>query len=144
MSMGRQLTATVWILAAGPPNQSMISLAMATRLRRNGGAAVLEVDGKLKMGEGVDQFRAQWTQAVNNGARFLVIILSGVPVIDSSGLGSLMRCYSSVKAVGGRVKLVGANEMVRQALGVTHLGKLFDFYDNEAAALASIPTTTTP
>ena len=107
-------------------------------------AAVLEVDGKLKMGEAVDQFRAQWTQAVNNGARFLVIVLSGVPVIDSSGLGSLMRCYSSVKAVGGRVKLVGANEMVRQALGVTHLGKLFDFYDNEAAALASIPTTTTP
>jgi len=117
---------------------------MATRLRRNGVAAVLEVDGKLKMGEAVDQFRAQWTQAVNNGARFLVIVLSGVPVIDSSGLGSLMRCYSSVKAVGGRVKLVGANEAVRQTLGVTHLDKLFDFYDNEAAALASIPTTTTP
>lgn len=122
----------------------MIAPAMATRLRKSGGAAVLEVDGKLKMGEAVDQFRAQWTQAVNDGIKFLVIVLSGVPVIDSSGLGSLMRCYSSLKAVGGRVKLVGTNEVVRQTLGVTHLDKLFDFYDDEAAALASIPTAATP
>jgi len=112
---------------------------MTTRLRKSGDAAVLEVDGKLKMGEAVDQFRAQWTQAINDGARLLVIVLSGVPVIDSSGLGSLMRCYASLKAVGGRVKLVGANEVVRQTLDVTHLDKLFDFYDDEAAALASIP-----
>ena len=115
---------------------------MATKMRKDGGAAVLEVDGKLKMGEAVDQFRAQWTQAVNDGAKFIVIVLTGVPVIDSSGLGSLMRCYSSLKAVGGRVKLVGANEVVRQTLGVTHLDKLFDFYDDEAAALASVPHTT--
>ena len=113
---------------------------MTTKLRRNGQAAVLEVDGKLKLGESVDQFRTQWSGAINDGAKVLVIILGSVPMIDSSGLGSLMRCYSSLKAVGGRVKLVGANEVVRQALGVTHLDKLFDFYDDETAALASIPS----
>ncbi len=112
---------------------------MTTKLRQSGKAAVLEVDGKLKLGESVDQFRTQWSEAINGGAKILVIILGNVPMIDSSGLGSLMRCYSALKAVGGRVKLVGANEVVRQALGVTHLDKLFDFYDNEAAALASIP-----
>jgi len=112
---------------------------MATKLRRNGGSALLEVDGKLKMGESVDQFRTQWSEAINGGAKVVIIILGSVSVIDSSGLGSLMRCYSSLKAVGGRVKLVGAKEVVRQALGVTHLDKLFDFYDDETAALASIP-----
>ena len=112
---------------------------MTTRLRINGESAVLEVAGKLKMGEPVDQFRTHWKEAINGGAKILVILLGDVPMIDSSGLGSLMRCYSSLKAVGGRVKLVGANEVVRQALGVTHLDKLFDFYDDEAAALASIP-----
>jgi anti-sigma B factor antagonist len=117
---------------------------MATKLRQTGGAAVLEVDGKLKMGESVDQFRSQWTEAVNRGAKVLVVVLSSVPMIDSSGLGSLMRCYSSLRAVGGRVKLVGVNEVVRQALGVTHLDKLFDFYDDEASALASIPSSATP
>jgi len=112
---------------------------MTTKLRINGESAVLEVDGKLKMGEPVDQFRTHWKEAINGGAKILVILLGDVPMIDSSGLGSLMRCYSSLKAVGGRVKLVGANEVVRQALGVTHLDKLFDFYDDEAAALASLP-----
>lgn len=101
---------------------------------------MLEVDGKLKMGDSVDQFRTQWTEAIKGGAKVLVINLSSVPMIDSSGLGSLMRCYSSLRAVGGRVKLVGANSVVRQALGVTHLDKLFDFYNDEASALASIPS----
>ena len=113
---------------------------MAIKLRHSGKAVVLEIDGKLKMGEPVDQFRAQWGEAVNGGAKVLVILLASVPMIDSSGLGSLMRCYSSLKAVGGRVKLVGANEVVRQSLTVTHLDKLFDFYDDEASALASVPS----
>jgi len=111
---------------------------MATKLRQSGGAAVLEVDGKLKMGESVDQFRTQWSEAINGGAKVLVILLGKVPMIDSSGVGSLMRCYSSLKAVGGRVKLVAATEVVRQTLSVTHLDKLFDFYDDEPSALASI------
>ena len=122
----------------------MINAPMTTKRRQSGGATVLEVEGKLKMGESVDQFRTQWTQAIHDGARFLVILLNDVPVIDSSGLGSMMRCYSSLKVAGGRVKLVGANDMIRQTLGVTHLDKLFEFYDDEAAALASIPNATTP
>ena len=117
---------------------------MSIKLRKAGSAAVLEIDGKLKMGESVDQFRTQWGEAINGGAKVLVILLANVPVIDSSGLGSLMRCYSSLKAVGGRVKLVGANEVVRQSLGVTHLDKLFDFYENEAAALASVQGASAP
>jgi len=117
---------------------------MSIKLRRTGSAAVLEIEGKLKMGESVDQFRTQWGEAINGGAKVLIILLGSVPVIDSSGLGSLMRCYSSLKAVGGRVKLVGANEVVRQSLGVTHLDKLFDFYENEAAALASVQGAAAP
>ena len=99
---------------------------------------VLDIEGKLKMGEPVDQFRVQWTQAVQNGARVVIINLAQVPMIDSSGVGSLMRCYSALRAAGGRVKLVAANDIVRQTLGVTHLEKLFDFYADEASAIASV------
>lgn len=122
----------------------MICDQMPTKLRLNGATAVLEIDGKLKMGEAVDQFRTQWTEAINGGAKVLVIVLGNVPMIDSSGVGSLMRCYAALKAVGGRVKLVGASEVVRQTLSVTHLDKLFDFYPDEPAALASIPTASAP
>jgi anti-sigma B factor antagonist len=113
-------------------------------MRTAGGAVVLTVDGKLKMGESVDRFRALWNEAVGSGAKVLIIDVSNVPVVDSSGLGSLMRCYSALKAVGGRVKLVGANEVIRQTLSVTHLDKLFSFYDDEASALASIATVAAP
>jgi len=122
----------------------MITSPMATQLRRHGRAVVLEVDGNLKMGEPVEQFRAQWNEAIHGGAKVLVILLGKVPMIDSSGVGSLMRCYSSLKAVGGQVKLVGASVVVRNTLGVTHLDKLFGFYDDEAAALASIPSALAP
>lgn len=122
----------------------MICDQMPTKLRLNGATAVLEIDGKLKMGEAVDQFRTQWTEAINGGAKVLVIVLGNVPMINSSGVGSLMRCYAALKAVGGRVKLVGASEVVRQTLSVTHLDKLFDFYPDEPAALASIPTASAP
>jgi anti-anti-sigma factor len=117
---------------------------MATQLRHSGGAAVLVIDGKLKMGEPVEQFRAQWSAAIQGGAKVLVILLGNVPMIDSSGVGSLMRCHASLRAVGGRVKLVGASEVVRQTLGVTRLDKLFDFYDDEPPALASIPAALAP
>jgi anti-sigma B factor antagonist len=127
-----------------PGNRSMIRGRMAYKLRKIDGAAVLDLDGKLKMGESVDQFRALWTEAINGGAKVLIINFSSVPIVDSSGLGSLMRCYSSLKAGGGRIKLVGVNETVRQMLSVTHLDKLFQFYDDEAGALASMQTASAP
>jgi anti-anti-sigma factor len=117
---------------------------MSTKLRQSGGATILDLEGKLKMGEPVDQFRNHWTQAIQSGAKVLIINLGNVPMIDSSGVGSLMRCYSSMRAAGGRIKLVAANEVVRQTLGVTHLEKLFDFYTDEAAALASVQTAIAP
>jgi anti-sigma B factor antagonist len=111
---------------------------VGAKLRKLDGAAVLELDGKLKMGEPVDQFRINWTEAIHGGAKTLIINLSAVPSVDSSGLGSLVRCYSSLHAAGGRVKLVGVNETVRQTLSVTQLERLFQFYDDEAGALASV------
>jgi anti-anti-sigma factor len=119
-------------------------LPMTTTARQSGGATVLDIEGKLKMGEPVDQFRTQWMQAIQNGTKILIINLGNVPMIDSSGVGSLMRCYSAVRAAGGRVKLVAANDVVRYTLGVTHLEKLFDFYTDEAAALASVQTAKAP
>ncbi len=117
---------------------------MSVKLRKLDGTAVLELDGKLKMGESVDQFRTCWTDAVGGGARILIINFGAVPLVDSSGLGSLMRCYSALRSVGGRVKLVGVNDVVRQTFAITHLEKLFDFYDDEAAALASIRVSAAP
>ena len=111
---------------------------MATLLRRAGTTAILDVSGKLALGDGVDDFRSKWTEALTTGCKNVVVNLAQVPMIDSSGMGSMIRCHAAAVAHHGRVKLVGANDTVRNALQITHLDAVFDFYEDEAAALASL------
>lgn len=109
---------------------------MAVSLRKQGSTAILEIEGKLSLGPSVDEFRAKWTDAVSTGSRDVVVNLGRVPMIDSSGIGSLIRCHSAVTANGGKMKLVGVGEVVRQSFKVTRLDRVFEFHESEAAALA--------
>jgi anti-sigma B factor antagonist len=102
---------------------------MTTQVRKSGKAAILTVEGKLSIGPGVDEFRDQWSAAVADGIRDIVVDLSRVPIIDSSAIGSMIRCHSVVSAKGGKLKLVGAHEIVRQAFKMTRLDSVFEFYD---------------
>ncbi|MCI0352265.1 MAG: STAS domain-containing protein [Acidobacteriales bacterium] len=111
---------------------------MVAVLEKRGDAVVIKLKGKLLLGESVDEFRSKWQDAVTAGARNVVVDISGVPVMDSTGIGSLMRCQASLSSPGGKLRLVGANKVIRQALRVTRLEKLFEFHDNEASALASL------
>jgi len=111
---------------------------MPVSLRKLGSVAILELNGILSLGDSLEEFRAKWSDAVATGARDLVINLTRVPMVDSSGIGSLIRCHSAVTAAGGKVRLVGVGEMVRQSLKVTRLERVFEFYGDEASALASL------
>ena len=110
---------------------------MSTRLRKQGAAVILDVEGKLALGDGLDDFRAQWTNAIASGVRELLVNLEKVPMVDSSGIGSLIRCHSAITAVGGRLKPVAAGEMVHQSFRIMRLDRVFEFYENEARALAA-------
>src|SRR5215472_6798614 len=109
---------------------------MPVSLRKQGTTAILDIEGKLSLGASVDEFRAKWTDAVATGSRDLVVNMARVPMIDSSGIGSLIRCHSAVAANGGKMKLVGVGDVVRQAFKVTRLDRVFEFHESEAAALA--------
>ncbi len=60
-------------------------IPVATQVRRSGQAAILSVDGKLSIGIAVDEFRDKWHDAIEEGARDIIVDLSRVPIIDSSG-----------------------------------------------------------
>lgn len=111
---------------------------MPSTLRKNGTTAVIEAQGKLILGPEVDDFRAKWSDALATGAKHLVIILSKVPMIDSSAIGSLIRAQSAIKAVSGSMRLVGPNETILTALRVTRLDKVFEVHPDEASAVAAI------
>jgi anti-sigma B factor antagonist len=109
---------------------------VTTQVRKSGQTAILVVEGKLSIGAAVDEFRDRWSEAVAAGAHDIVLDLSRVPIIDSSGIGSMIKCHSVVSKNGGKLKLVGAHEIVRQAFKMTRLDSVFEFYDKESDALA--------
>ena len=110
---------------------------MAAVIRKNGDTVIVDVDGRLALGGPVDEFRAKWTEALSGGAKELVVNLSKVTMVDSSGIGTMIRAHSAIKATGGKLKVVGANTTVRQAFHVTRLDKVFESHDSEESALAN-------
>jgi len=107
-------------------------------LRKQGNTAILKLEGNLVLGGALEDFRAGWSEALAGGARDIIINLSRVPTLDSSGIGSLIRCHSRVVAAGGKLKLVGAGDSIRQVLRITRLDQVFEVHDNEEKALWSL------
>lgn len=109
---------------------------MPAFLRKEGNIVIVDLQGRMAMGE-VEDFRAKWSEAMATGSKQLIINLSRVTMMDSSGIGTMIRCHSAMSATGGTIKVVGANTTVRQAFKVTRLDNVFAFYDDEAAAMAA-------
>ena len=109
---------------------------MTAFLRKEGNVVIVDLQGRMAMGE-VDDFRAKWSEAMATGSKQLIINLTKVTMMDSSGIGTMIRCHSAMNAAGGTIQVVGANTTVRQAFKVTRLDKVFAFYDDEASALAA-------
>jgi anti-sigma B factor antagonist len=76
-------------------------------------------------------------EALATGAKTIVVNLARVTMIDSSGIGTMIRCHSAVSAAGGKLKIAGANHTVREAFRVTRLDKVFEFHDNETGAVGT-------
>lgn len=110
---------------------------MSVEFRKDGVTGYLTLDGKLAHGPNLDDFRARWTSAVASGCTQIIVDLSRVPSIDSSGMGNLVRCQAAVVSQGGGLKIVGARETVLHALSLTRLDKMFQFFPDEATATAS-------
>lgn len=109
---------------------------MPAFLRKEGTVVIIDLQGRMALGD-VDEFRTKWSEAMAGGAKQLIINLTRVTMMDSSGIGTMIRCHSAMSAAGGSIKVVGANTTVRQAFKVTRLDKVFAFYDDEASALAA-------
>lgn len=108
---------------------------MPVTFRKEGENAIVGLEGRLALGQPVDDFRAKWTEALASGAKNIIVNLERVTMVDSSGIGTMIRCHSTISSQGGKLKVVGANSTVRQAFKVTRLDKVFEFHDDEKSAL---------
>jgi anti-anti-sigma factor len=100
---------------------------------------VLELDGELAL-ENNTQFRKKANAAFDAGTRKLIVNLAKVEYMDSSGLGELISCYTTLKKLGGRLALLQLNHRLQHLLTITKLYTVFETFETEAAAVASFTT----
>src|SRR5688572_2078169 len=111
---------------------------MPATIKKLGSTAIIRLEGKLNLGAPVEEFRARWSDALATGMRHVIVDVQAVPAVDSAGLGALVRCHSAVRGNGGKMKLVGAGDLVRNALQLSHLDLVFDLHDDEESAVAAL------
>jgi anti-sigma B factor antagonist len=101
------------------------------------GVDVISLTGKITIGSGDTQLRDVITQAMNEGKQNILLDMSGVTTIDSSGIGELVGSYTSVANRGGKMKLLHLPAKLNELLHVTQLITVFEVYDDEAEAIRS-------
>ena len=102
-----------------------------------GGVSILDLSGKIVLGEGDVQVKERIKDLLGDGQRRILLNLANVNYIDSAGLGTLIGSYTTVKRDGGSLKLVNLTKRIQDLLAITKLITVFDSFDDEPAAVAS-------
>jgi anti-sigma B factor antagonist len=105
--------------------------------RPSGDVMILDVKGKLTIGEGDELLKDKINSLVQQGHKKLILNLEGVPYVDSAGLGEIVRTYTTVSRQGGNLKLLNLTKRIEDLLSITKLLTVFDTYESEQEALNS-------
>jgi anti-anti-sigma factor len=105
--------------------------------RSVGHVTLLDIDGRISVQDGADEFRAFVRQVLHRGQLKLVLNLRSVPYIDSTALGEIVRAYTTATRLGGTLKLLHVGDRVQELLATTRLAAVFDSFDVEADAVNS-------
>ena len=111
---------------------------MQLEQRIAGQVAIVTVTGDITLNKGGDVLLKDKVQSlIQQGQKNILLDLSGVPYVDSAGLGELVQAYATTRNRGGALKLLNVTTRLRDLLVVTKLLTVFDTYDTESEALAS-------
>ena len=110
---------------------------MEIHTRTVGDVHILDISGRIVLGEATKTIRQTISDLLVNGGRKIVLNLKDVNYVDSSGIGELVRTYTSVTREGKQLKLLNLTKKIRDLLVITKLLTVFQVYENEQAALAS-------
>jgi anti-sigma B factor antagonist len=108
--------------------------------RTVGDVVVLDLKGRVTLGEGDELLKDKVNSLVNQGHRKIVLNLADVPYIDSAGLGEIVRTYTTVSRQGGSLKLLNLTKRITDLLSITKLLTVFETFDSENDAVRSFST----
>lgn len=110
---------------------------MKIEKRTKNDVTILDLKGKILIGDGIDELREEINNAIKEKVTKLLLNFKDVPYLDSTGLGEVVRSYTSVKNSGGVVKIVNLTTKVRDLLSVTKLITVFETFEDEEKAVTS-------
>jgi anti-sigma B factor antagonist len=112
-------------------------MSIEIQQRDREGITVLDLKGRLTVGDDVSRFRTQLQKLIDSGHRNIVLNMEQVDYIDSTGLGALVMAYTSMQRAGGKIKLLNLSRRSIELLVMTKLTTIFEVFDDEQSAINS-------
>ena len=112
-------------------------MALTIASREVDGVTVLDLSGRITLGEGSVQLREAVRDVIGKGSKRILVNLGNVNYVDSSGLGELVSAFTTAKNQGADMKLLNLTKKIHDLLQLTKLYTVFEFFDDEASAIAS-------
>jgi anti-sigma B factor antagonist len=112
-------------------------VSMKATLRQVDSITVIDMSGRITLGEGCTQLRELVREQLGKGRKQLLLNLADITYIDSSGIGELVSAFTRVSNEGGQLKLLNLTKKVHDLLQITKLYTVFDVHDDEARAIGS-------
>ena len=120
----------------------MTDANFSIKIRQAGVVSLVDVSGRLTSFE-TGALRDSISRLLKQGQKDIVLNLSGLQYLDSSGIGELARVYVSVVKQSGQMKVIGLSSKIEEVLKITHLYQVFPEFPDEEAALKSFPENQT-
>ncbi len=105
--------------------------------RAVGDVVVLDLKGRITLGDGDEMLKDKVNAVVNGGKKKIILNLADVPYVDSAGLGEIVRTYTTVSRQGGSLKLLNLTKRISDLLSITKLLTVFETFDSEPEAVKS-------
>ncbi|HKA22388.1 MAG TPA: STAS domain-containing protein [Blastocatellia bacterium] len=105
--------------------------------RAAGDVTILDLSGKITIGEGSVQLREAVRRLLDDGKKKILLNLGDVSYVDSSGIGELVSSYTTTNHNGGQLKLLNQTKKIHDLLTITKLLTVFESFDDEGAAVSS-------
>src|SRR3984893_17090714 len=112
-------------------------MSIEIQQREREGITVLDLKGRLTVGDDVSRFREQLQKQIDSGHRNIVLNMEQVDYIDSTGLGALVMAYTSMQRANGKIKLLNLSRRGIELLVMTKLTTIFEVFDDEQSAINS-------
>jgi anti-sigma B factor antagonist len=110
---------------------------MKIERRKKNGVVILDLKGKILTGDAITEIRVAINNLVKENETKVVLNLADVPYLDSTGLGEIVRSFTSIRKINGMVKILNLTNRVKDLMTITKLITVFEAFEDEDQAVAS-------